>query len=148
MIKVSNSAIAIAGAAFVLLAQPGFAQADDSKLGKVHLETSCTPEAQKIFDRAMLYQHSCWYRASQKVFEDVLKPDPECGIAYWGIGLSLLLNPHVAPPARNLAGGAAAIAKGRSVGAKSQRERDYIDALAVMYADYDTVDRRTRVQAY
>ena len=106
MIKVSNSAVAIAGAALALLAQPAFAQADDSKLGKVHFETSCTPEAQKLFDQAMLYQHSFWYRASQKVFEDVLKADPECGIAYWGIALSLLLNPHVAPPAKNLAEGA------------------------------------------
>src|SRR6476660_8587613 len=121
MIKVSNSAIAIAGAAFVLLAQPGFAQVDDSKLGKVHFETSCNPDAQKLFDRAMLYQHSFWYRASQKVFEDVLKADSECGIAYWGIALSLLLNPHVAPPAKNLAEGAAAIAKGKSVGAKTER---------------------------
>ena len=43
----------------------------------------------------MLYQHSFWYRASQKVFEDALKADPECGIAYWGIALSLLWNPHV-----------------------------------------------------
>src|SRR4249919_2842443 len=123
MSKVLNSAIAIAGAAFAFLAQPVFAQADDSKLGKVHFETSCTPEAQKIFDRAMLYQHSFWYRASQKVFEDVLKADPECGIAYWGIALSLLLNPHVAPPAKNLAEGAAAIAKGKRVGAKTERER-------------------------
>ena len=59
-----------------------------------------------------------------------------------------MLNPHVAPPAKNLAEGAAAIAKGKSVGAKTQRERDYIDALAVMYADYDKVDHRTRIQAY
>src|SRR6185369_13795465 len=141
MIKVSNSAIAIAGAAFALLAQLGFAQADDSKFGKVHFETSCTPEAQKIFDRAMLYQHSFWYRASQKVFEDVLKADPECGVAYWGIALSLLLNPHAAPPVTNLAEGAAAITK-------TQSERDYIDALAVMYADYEKVDHRTRIVAY
>jgi tetratricopeptide (TPR) repeat protein len=148
MIKASNSAIAIAGAALALLALPAFAQVDDSKLGKVHFETSCTPEAQKIFDRAMLYQHSFWYRASQKVFEDALKADPECGIAYWGIALSLLLNPHVAPPAKNLAEGAAAIAKGKSVGAKTERERGLIDALAVMYTDYDKIDHRTRVVAY
>ena len=38
---------------------------------QVHFETSCTPEAQKLFDRGMLYQHSFWYRASQKTFEDV-----------------------------------------------------------------------------
>ena len=147
MVRTRFSVAAIA-AAGVSLAQPAFAQADDGKLGKVHFETSCTPEAQKLFDRAMLYQHSFWYRASQKVFEDVLKADPECGIAYWGIALSLLLNPHVPPPAKNLAEGAAAIAKGKSVGAKTQRERDYIDALAVMYADYDKVDHRTRMQAY
>ena len=77
-----------------------------------------------------------------------MKADPECGIAYWGIALSLLWNPHVPPPAKNLAEGAAALAKGKSVGAKTQRERDYLDALGVMYADYDKVDHRTRIAAY
>ena len=96
----------------------------------------------------MLYQHSFWYRASQMTFEDALKADPECGIAYWGIALSLLWNPHVPTPLKNLNDGAAAIAKAKSVGAKTQRERDYIDALAVMYAGYDKVDHRTRIQAY
>ena len=149
MSKISNTAVvAFAGAALMSLAQSAFGQVDDSKLGKVHFETSCKPEAQKLFDQAMLYQHSFWYRASQKVFENVLKADPECGIAYWGIALSVLLNPHVAPPAKYLTEGAAAIAKGQSVGAKTQRERDYIDALAVMYADYDKVDHRTRILAY
>ncbi|HMF22191.1 MAG TPA: hypothetical protein VKG24_08705, partial [Pseudolabrys sp.] len=149
MIKISNTkAITFAGAALISLAQPALGQVDDSKLGKVHFETSCKPEAQKLFDRAMLYQHSFWYRGSQKVFEDVLKADPECGIGYWGIALSLLLNPHVAPPTKNLAEGASIIAKGKSVGAKTQRERDYIDALAVMYADYDKIDHQTRILAY
>jgi tetratricopeptide (TPR) repeat protein len=148
MIKISDSAVALVGAALISLAHPAFGQVDDSKLGKVHFETSCKPEAQKLFDKAMLYQHSFWYRASQKTFEDVLKADPECGIAYWGIALSLLWNPHVAPPAKNLAEGTTAIEKGKSVGARTDRERDYIDALAVMYADYDKVDHRTRIQAY
>ena len=125
-----------------------FGQIDDSKLGKVHFETSCTPEAQKLFDRGMLYQHSFWYRASQDMFEQVLKADPTCGIAYWGIALSLLWNPHVPTPAKNLADGAAIIAKGKDVGAKTQRERDFIDALAVMYADYDKIPRAARIQAY
>jgi hypothetical protein len=72
---------AVTAATGILLAQPTFAQSDQ-KLGKVNFETSCKPEAQKHFNRAMLYQHSFWYRASQKEFEDVLKSDPECGIAY------------------------------------------------------------------
>jgi hypothetical protein len=144
----TSFAIAVTAAAGLSIAQSASGQSDDTKFGKVHFETSCKPEAQNHFDRAMLYQHSFWYRASQAVFEDVLKADPGCGIAYWGIALSLLLNPHVPTPAKNLTEGAAAIAKGKAVGAKSQRERDYIDALAVMYADHDKVDHRTRVIAY
>src|SRR6187399_3714724 len=132
----------------VLAIQPVKAQDSDEKLGSVHFETSCTPEAQKFFDRGMLYQHSFWYRASQHEFEAVLKADPSCGIAYWGIALSMLLNPHVPTPAKNLAEGSAAIAKGQSVGAKSQRERDYIDALAVIYVDHDKLGHLPRTQAY
>jgi tetratricopeptide (TPR) repeat protein len=144
----TSFAITAAAAAGLSFVQPTLGQSEGNKLGAVHFETSCKPEAQNLFDSAMLYQHSFWYRASQQVFGDVLKADPECGIAYWGIALSLLWNPHVAPPAKNLAEGATAIAKGKSVGAKSQRERDYLDALAVMYADHEKVDHRTRVQAY
>ena len=140
-------ATAVTAVTGLMLAQPAFAQSEQ-KLGKVNFETSCKPEAQKHFNRAMLYQHSFWYRSSQKAFEDVLKADSNCGIAYWGIALSLLWNPHVPPSAKNLAEGAAMIAKGKSVGAKTQRERDYLDALGVMYADYEKVDHRTRIVAY
>ena len=128
--------------------EPALGQSADEKLGKVHFEVSCTPAAQTLFDRAMLYQHSFWYRASKNAFEDVAKADPACGMAYWGIALSLLWNPHTPPPEKNLAEGAAALAKGKLVGPKTPRERDYLDALGVMYADYDKVDHRTRVQAY
>ena len=144
----SPFAIAATAAVGLSFAQPALGQSDGNQLGTVHFETSCKPEAQKLFDNGMLYQHSFWYRASQRVFEDALKADPECGIAYWGVALSLLWNPHAPAPAKNLAEGAAAIAKGKSVGAKTQRERDYLDALGAMYADYDKVDHRTRMQAY
>ena len=140
--------VAVVAAAGVSLALPALGQTDDSKLGTVHFETSCKPEAQKLFDRGMLYQHSFWYRASQKTFEEVLKADPECAIAYWGIALSLLWNPHAAPAMKNLAEGSAALAKAQSVGAKTERERDYLAALGAMYADYDKVDHRTRLLAY
>src|SRR5258707_14486774 len=141
------STISIAAITGILLAQPGFSQSEQ-KLGSVHFETSCKPDAARLFDQAMVYQHSFWYRASQKLFDDALTADPECAIAQWGIALSLLLNPHVPPPAENLVKGSAAIAKGKSIGAKTARERDYLDALGVMYADHDNVDHRTRNVAY
>ena len=144
----TSLAVAAIAATGVSLALPALGQTDDGKLGTVHFETSCKPEAQKLFDRGMLYQHSFWYRASQKTFEEVLRADPECAIAYWGIALSLLWNPHSAPAAKNLADGSAALAKAQSVGAKTERERDYLAALGTMYADYDKVDHRTRLLAY
>ena len=149
MKKMSAAALmTFTAAALIAPTRPGLAQSDVEKLGIVHFETSCTPEAQKLFDRAMLYQHSFWYRASQHEFEATLKADPSCAIAYWGIALSKLLNPHVPTPAKNLAEGAAAIAKGKDVGAKTQRERDYIDALAVIYVDHDKLGHLPRTQAY
>ena len=54
-----------------------------------------------------------------------------------------------ATPAKNLAEGAAAIAKGKSVGAKTQRERDYIDALRQSFTRTTTKSVIvTRTQAY
>src|SRR3954454_3497559 len=147
MIKAPFAIAATAAVGFTF-AQPVLGQSNGDQLGSVHFETSCKPDAQKLFDRGMLYQHSFWYRASQQAFVDVLKSDPECGIAYWGTALSLLWNPHVPAPAKNLAEGAAAIAKGKSTGAKTQRERDYIDALAVIYADHDKLGHLPRTQAY
>lgn len=128
--------------------QATFAQTSDAKLGKVHFDTSCNTAAQADFDRAMLYQHSFWYRASQKAFESALVKDPTCAIAYWGIALSLLNNPHAAPPPANLPAGLAAIEKARATGARTQREKDFIEALSAIYVDYDKVDHATRVRRY
>src|SRR6266496_3152690 len=143
------TALAATVAAGLSSAPPAFAQDEtDQRLGTVHFATSCNETAQRRFDRAIRYQHSFWYRQAKEIFEDVAKADPECGMAFWGIALTLLSNPHGAPPASNLPLGLAAIEKAKAVGAKTQRERDYIDALAVMYVDYDKIDHRSRVQAY
>ena len=120
----------------------------DQKLGKVHFATSCNDTAQRRFDRAMRYQHSFWYAESKEIYEEALKADPECAIAYWGIALALLNNPHGAVPTPNLPLGLAAIEKGQAVRAKTERERDYIDALSVMYVDYDKIPHQARVQSY
>src|SRR5262250_3157162 len=149
MIRSAFAVAAASIAASVSFSPPVFAQDEsDQRFGTVHFDTSCNEVAQRRFDRAMRYQHSFWYRESKEIYEETLKADPECGIAYWGIALSLLNNPHNLPPDSNLPLGLAAIQKAKAVGAKTQRERDYIDALAVMYVDYDKIDHRTRVQSY
>src|SRR3979490_2774708 len=115
----SSFALAIgrALAAGFSAAHPAFGQKEaDQRLGTVHFATSCNETAQRRFDRGMRYQHSFWYASSKEIFEDVLKADPECGIAYWGIALSLLFNPHAPPPGPNLPLGLAAIQNAKAVG--------------------------------
>jgi hypothetical protein len=145
-------AVIIVGAALLgAFASPSVAQDQDDanqKFGTVHFVTSCNETAQRRFDRAMRYQHSFWYKASKEIFEETLKADPDCTIAYWGMALGLLDNPHNAIPAPNLPLGLAAVRAGQAAPPKTQRERDYIDAMAVMYVDYDKVPQQARVQSY
>lgn len=141
--------LAITSLAALSASQTAFAQGEpDQQLGNVHFATSCNDVAQRRFDRAMRYQHSFWYTQSKEIFEDVLKADPECAIAYWGIALSYLNNPHAPVPAPNLPLGLAAIQKAQAIGAKTERERDYINALALMYVDHDKIGHTPRIQAF
>ena len=98
----TRTTIAIAAAAVASCVQPAHSSVKEKQLGSVHFETSCSPAAQKLFDRGMLYQHSFWYSASKRTFEEVLKADPQCAVAYWGIALGLLYNPRAPPPPDNI----------------------------------------------
>ena len=143
--------VATAGAAALALSssQPALPQADvDQQLGSVHFKTSCNEVAQRRFDRGMRYQHSYWYLNAKEIFEEALKADPTCAMAQWGVAMTLLDNPHNPIPRANLAPGLAAIQKAKEIGAKTERERDYIDALALMYVDHDKLTHRQRVTAF
>jgi tetratricopeptide (TPR) repeat protein len=146
--RISFLAASVSIAALVLSSsQPLVAQGDvDQQLGNVSFKTSCNEVAQRRFDRAMRYQHSYWYLNAKEVFEEALKADPTCAMAQWGIALTLMDNPHNAIPRPNLAPGLAAIQKAKAMGAKTERERDYIDALMLMYVDYDKLSHIQRMR--
>src|SRR6185503_2185754 len=84
---------------FVLgLAIVGIAQAHDTDsqsgtLGKVSFPTTCNPKVQAQFERAVAMLHSFWYSAGERAFRDVLKDDPSCAIADWGIAAIQMSNP-------------------------------------------------------
>ena len=119
------------------------------KLGRVHFKTSCSPEAQKEFERALAMLHSFFFPETVKAFTAIPTTDPSCAIAYWGIAISQRPNPLVGPfDAATLKRGLEAIEKGESIGPKTQRERDWLAALKEFYKDYDKVDQDTRTRNY
>ena len=118
-------------------------------LGRVHFETSCTPQAQEKFDRGLAMVHSFFYPDSIQAFADAAAADPQCAIAYWGVAISTRPNPLILPlTATALKNGLEAVEKGKAIGAKSERERDWLDAIAVYYKDHDKVDQTQRGLAY
>ncbi len=83
-----------------------------------------------------------------KQFQQVADQDPQCAIAYWGEAMSLFHQLWSRPEESDLKEGWDLIRKGQAIGAKTQRERDYIDALAFFYRDYDKLDHGQRCMAY
>ena len=133
----------------LLMAGPTSAQQTSEKLGTVNFPTSCSPGAQAEFTRAVALLHSFWFDYAIKGFEAAAQADASCGIAYWGGAMARMGNPLAgAPTAKDVELGAATLAKGKGVGAKSQRELDYLAAIEVFYKDHDKVDHRTRAKSY
>lgn len=123
--------------------------APPEKLGEVNFPVSCSTEAQKEFNRGMALFHSFWFHPAINSFGRVLQHDPQCGMAYWGIAIMSIGNPFTWPPTpKAWKEGASAVADAQRVGAGSERERDYIAALAAFFKDWETTDYRPRLLAF
>jgi hypothetical protein len=117
-------------------------------LGTVTFSTSCNAPAQVLMSRGAALLHSFGYEEARLTFQNAAKADPACGMAHWGVARTWY-HPIWAPPAADeLKQGAAALDMALATGAKTGRERDYIDSLAVFYKGWETVDHATRAKAY
>jgi len=118
-------------------------------LGTVHFPTSCNRAVAQDFDHGIALLHSFWYSAAIETFTGVLKNDPSCAMAHWGIAMSWWGNPFAGfrtPQA--LVTGLAVVEKGKAAGAKTERERGYLAAVEVLYKDAAAIPLRTRTLEY
>ncbi len=121
---------------------------DLGNIGKAHLDTSCSEAAQKEIDRGVALIHSFWYVEAEKSFRQAAAADAKCGMAWWGVAMANL-HPLWAPPTPDeLKTGIEAAAKAKEVGAKTDRERAFIDAINTFYGGADKLDHRARMLAY
>lgn len=118
------------------------------QLGRVDFANSCSPAVQASFERAVALLHSFWFRESEKTFRDVLARDPGCAIATWGIATVLIGNTFAAGPTQAQAEQAGeAIERGRATGAKTERERLFIEAVAAYYEPFSGRTHGARIKA-
>ena len=118
------------------------------KLGSVKFAISCSARAQPEFERGVALLHSFAYSAAEKAFRDIIAKDPNCAMAHWGVAMTYfhqLWEPYVA--GSDLARGQAEIDQAKHLGG-SEREREFIDALNIIYAKADSVPYAERVRGY
>ncbi|MDP3796846.1 MAG: hypothetical protein Q8R06_06800 [Polaromonas sp.] len=107
------------------------------QLGEVSFPTSCQPAVQPKFTRAVALLHSFWFAEGEKAFRDVLAQDPECAIANWGLAAILIGNTFAGNATPDEAKRAQeAIDRGRATGARTERERMYIEAVAEYWKNF------------
>jgi tetratricopeptide (TPR) repeat protein len=130
------------------------APAGGDVIGEVSFSTTCDPELQEDFDEAIATLHSFEYDEARGQFASIAERDPECAIAHWGVAMTWF-HPLWAPPTpAELEAGQAAIEQAASVasetedGDTSERERQYIDALAAFYRDADSLPHSERSQRW
>jgi tetratricopeptide (TPR) repeat protein len=144
----SRRILLAAGLITVSLASDAVAQQDE-KLGKVDFPTSCDPKVQAEFNRGVAMLHSYWFIIARRTFEGVLQQDPTCAMAHWGVAMDYLGNSLATTPTRAEAeAGWDALEKARAAGVKTQRERDWIEALSAYFRDHDKVPVDARLVAY
>ncbi len=119
------------------------------KLGRVSFPVSCSPTVQEQFDRGVALLHSFAYADAEKAFQGVADRDPRCAMAHWGMAMSYfhqLWDPPIAPATISTA--QKEIQRAQQIETSSDRERQFIEALALIYQDAATVPYRTRALNY
>ena len=120
-------------------------------VGSVAFPTSCSAEAQPVFEQAVAMLHSFWFDQAIATFREVAEIDPNCTMARWGEAMTLWGNPmtRVAPPAERVEEAQAALAQARaSLDHITPRERMYLEAAAALYDGYPEVGHIQRMHAH
>jgi tetratricopeptide (TPR) repeat protein len=116
--------------------------------GRVHMDITCTPTVAAEFDRALALLHNFWYVRALERFNQVLKKDSECAMAYWGAAMTYN-HPFWDPPSPNDEAVAwALVQKGLSASEASAHERLYLAAVAALYKNAGAGSKSARDQSY
>ncbi|HEV8137258.1 MAG TPA: hypothetical protein VGP85_21455 [Pyrinomonadaceae bacterium] len=111
---------------------------DDGQYGHVAFANSGSPAAQKNFLEGLALLHDFEYPAAADAFRRAQTTDPDFAMAYWGEAMTFN---HPVWMQQDLNAGRAALNKlgptssKRRAKAKTDREKEYLDAVEILYGD-------------
>jgi hypothetical protein len=122
---------------------------NETQLGTVHFPISCSASAQKPFERGVALLHSFWYEEAEKEFLEIVKDDPHCAMAHWGVAMSIWHQLWNEPDAKVVARGLDEATTGQKLAHKATpREQAYLAAIGAFYGDSGKLDHHERAKAY
>ena len=115
--------------------------AQTATLGTVHFPNSGTSAAQEDFIRGVLYLHSFEYEPARTAFRTAQSIDPDFAMAFWGEAMTYhhsLWKAHDKQAGQEVLRRLGSTASERAAKAPTQRERDYIHSLEILFAMTET----------
>ena len=109
------------------------AASSTERLGTVSFPVSCAESSQAPFNRGVALLHDFWYEEARPQFERIIKSDPACAMAHWGVAMSIFHQIWDRPDASDMDLGWQEMQKAQSLTVGIDRERAYIAALAGFY---------------
>ena len=111
--------------------------------------TTAVPEAQRFFDQGLNLAYGFNHNEAVRSFEEALRQDPTCAMCAWGVAYALSPNINLPMSAEAETRARAAITEAQRLsGSVTERERAYIDALAVRFGQPAGQQRAQRDSAY
>jgi tetratricopeptide (TPR) repeat protein len=124
---------------------------DYDKLGSVSFPTSCSAQSQAAMEHGVALLHSFGYTQAEMQFRAIVKDDPKCAMAHWGVAMTKFQELWGAPEAEALKVGAEEMAAAQKLAAPpaviTAREQVYIGALSTFFNGKD-VPFQQRADAY
>jgi len=114
----------------------------------VHMDTSCLPSVSADFDRALALLHNFWYERALEAFNEIIRTDPECAMAYWGAAMTYNHPFWDAPTQEDESAAWVQVQKGLRATKKTVREKMYLDAVAGLYKDAGAGPKSDRDETY
>ncbi len=130
------------------LVMPVCLAAQTAGLGRLDFPNSGVPGAQEQFIRGVLLMHSFEYVDAAEAFRKAQELDPDFAMAYWGEALShnhSVWHNQDRDEALAVLERLGATPEARSAKAPTQREKDYLATLEILYGEGD---KETRDLAY
>lgn len=150
--KINARLDSITGVWFVLAMLSSTASADSAapaaeRLGTVSFAVSCAPSERANFNRGIALLHDFWYAEARPQFERILKSDPHCSMAHWGIAMSVFHQIWDRPDEATSVLARGELEAAQKPPAVTAREREYIAALYEFFKS-GAGDYQTRIEAY